>query len=139
MPKCVPVEGSPGFRCNGGDVTVVQSEGSADITTPNVIVHCHDVLAARFGYPNDEALAADPLYSAGLKFYDIVEVIDSPWLRELNDRNRAKFPQFKGYDHKHYFMAFHDSSFEVLCQSVTFEPTKSPNPAMQRTADRPYA
>jgi hypothetical protein len=139
MPKCVPVEGSPGFHCNGGDVTVFQNEGSADITTPNVIVHCHGVLISRFGYPNDEALAADPLYAAGLKFNDMVEVIDSPWLRELNERNRTKFPQFKGYEHKHYFMAFHDSSFEVLCRSVTFEPTKAPNQAMQRTANRPYA
>jgi hypothetical protein len=139
MTKCIRVEGSPGFQCNGGDVAVVQSEGSADITTPNVIVHCHGVLIARFGYPNDEALAADPLYTAGLELYDVVEVIDSPWLREINDRNRTKFPQFSGYDHKHYFMAFHDSSFEVLCRSVTFEPTKAPNQAMQRTADRPNA
>ena len=73
MSKCISVEGSPGFQCNGGDVTVAQSEGSADITTPNVIVHCHGVLIARFGYPNDEALAADSLYAAGLKFYDVVE------------------------------------------------------------------
>jgi len=31
------------------------------------------VLITRFGYSNDEALAGDPLYSVGLKFYDVVE------------------------------------------------------------------
>ena len=98
-----------------------QSEGHASITTPNVIVQCHGVLITRFGYPNDEALAGDPLYSTGLKFYDVVEVFDSPWLRDINARNRTRFPNFKGYDHKHYFMAFHDSSFEVLCRSITFD------------------
>gem|GEM_PF-2575555 len=121
MTKCIRVEGSPGFQCNGGDVIVSQSEGQASVTTPNVIVHCHGVLITRFGYPNDEALAGDPLYPTGLKFYDVVEVINSPWLRDINDRNRTRFPNFRGYAHKHYFMAFHDSSFEVLCSSITFD------------------
>ena len=122
MTKCVPVEGSPGFQSHGGDVNVIQGEGRATVETPNVVVQCHGVLISRFGYPNDEALSADPLYASGLKFYDVVEVINSPWLREINERNRISFPQFKGYAHKHYFMAFHDSSFEVLCDSITFRP-----------------
>ncbi len=98
-----------------------QSEGHASVTTPNVIVQCHGVLITRFGYPNDEALAGDPLYATGLKFYEVVEVLESPWLRDINARNRTRFPNFKDYDHKHYFMAFHDSSFEVLCRSITFD------------------
>ena len=125
MTKCVPVEGSPGFQCNGGDVTVTQTEGTATITTPNVVVRCDGVLVTRFGYPNDEALAGDPVYSAGLKFYDVVEVLDSPWLIDINARNKTQFPNFGGYDHKHYFMAFHDSSFEVLCRNIAFDPVDS--------------
>ena len=100
-----------------------QDEWEATVSTPNVVVRCHGVLASRFGYPNDEALAGDPLYAAGLKFYDVVEVLDSPWLRDINTRNRTQFPKFTDFEGKHYFMAFHDSSFEVLCASITFHLT----------------
>ena len=118
--NCIPVKGSPGFRCNGGDVTVTQNESSATIITPNVRVECIGCIVTRFGYPNDEALPGDPLYSAGLKYYNIVEITDSPWLAEINARNLRCFPKFKGFKAKHYYMSFHDSSFEVLCEDISF-------------------
>jgi hypothetical protein len=121
VPRCIPVVDSPGFACNGGDVTLVQDEHDATVTTPNVVVKCVGVIASRFGYPNDEALGADPLYPHGLKFYDVVEVLDSPWLHDINTRNRVAFPNFAGYQHRHFFMAFHDSSFEVLCRRLEFQ------------------
>ena len=122
MIKCIPIEGSPGFSSNGGDVSLVQDEGSATVTTPNVIVRCHSVLASRFGYPNDEALPGDPLYDVGLEYYGVVEVLESPWLLELNRRNRIVFPESSDSQARHFYMAFHDSSFEVLCDKITFHP-----------------
>lgn len=121
MPKCIPVEGSPGFFCNGGDVEITQDEWSAFVSTPNIKVRCHGMVASRFGYPNDEALSGDPLYDCGLKFYDCIEIIDSPWLKEINRRNKNPFPTDSGFKSRHFYMAFHDSVFEVLCDTITFE------------------
>ncbi len=120
MVNCIPVDGSPEILTNGGDVTITQDESQATVDVGGVIVRCLGVLISRFGYPNDEALHSDPLYVHGLKYYDIVEVTDSPWIREVNERNRVVFPDFKGYECRHYFMAFHDSSFEVLCDRLEF-------------------
>src|SRR5262245_59739095 len=121
MTKCIPVVDSPGFRCNGGDIQVSQDEHTATVHTPNVTVTCHRVLASRFGYPNDEALGGDALYASGLKLYDVVEVLDSPWLQEINRRNKVCFPKFQGFTGRHFYMSFHDSSFEVICDSISFQ------------------
>jgi hypothetical protein len=127
MPHCIPVEGSPGFRSNGGDVTVSQDEDMATVSTPGVVVRCHGVICTRFGYPNDEALPGDPLYPTGLKYYDVVQVIDSPWLRKINEHNATRFPNCPDFESNHYYMAFHDSSFEVLCDEITFHSVFTPD------------
>jgi hypothetical protein len=40
-----------------------------------------------FGAPNDEALAAHPLYRKGLKFYSVHRVDNSSWISLLERRN----------------------------------------------------
>ncbi len=105
MTRCIPVPNSPGFRfCNGGDVSITQDEHSTTVVTRTVRVECHRCLATRFGYPNDEALPGDPLFSLGLKHYDVVEVIDSPWLAEINSRNKICFPNFQGFKARHFYI-----------------------------------
>jgi hypothetical protein len=42
----------------------------------------------KFGYPNDEALAPHPLYSAGLRHYAFWEVKNSPAIAALRNANR---------------------------------------------------
>lgn len=42
-----------------------------------------------FGPPNDEALDGHPLYAAGLEHYAFAEVLESPWIATLEQRNRV--------------------------------------------------
>ncbi|MEJ0058949.1 MAG: hypothetical protein WDM79_04915 [Terricaulis sp.] len=76
-------------------------------------------LACKIGPPNDETLHGHPLYAFGLSHYAASEVLNSPWLAEIRERNRvhdshsdAMFDKFR-----HFIWTFHDETFECLAQS----------------------
>lgn len=74
---------------------------------------------AKFGYPNDEALAGHRLYSKGLGFYGCFEVVDSEWVNELRRSNKVTFPDAEiMLDARHFIFTFHDSTFECLARDV---------------------
>jgi hypothetical protein len=81
-------------------------------------VRLQGCLIARFGYPNDEALAGHPLYPRGLGFYGVFEVQNSSWVAQLQEQNRRCFPEFTMPRRRHVVITFHDSMFEGLTHSV---------------------
>lgn len=74
---------------------------------------------AKFGYPNDEALMAHPLYSKGLGFYGSYEVINSVWIKELRRNNKTTHPDRDiMLESRHFMFTFHDSTFECIANGV---------------------
>ena len=77
----------------------------------------------KFGGPNDEAISGHPLAEYGLQAYSFQLVENSPWIEERIDMNKVhplhSDSLFDGL--KHYIYFFHDSCYEVLCKSYTFE------------------
>lgn len=73
-----------------------------------------------FGYPNDEARFGIPRYKNVA--YDVCEVINSPWIKEITRLNRYSFPNTKESTKLHHFVfGFHDSTFECICQTLKVE------------------
>ena len=92
------------------------------------IVKFSGVMQHTFGYPNDEALGAHPLYDSGLEFYSFNLVENSPYLKELDDRNSSIFPEGKGMyceRFKHYIVTFHDETLEVIASSISYMTSES--------------
>jgi len=77
----------------------------------------------KFGSPNDEAIKGHPLFKLGLRPYSFLKVLNSEWIKELIKMNKVhpehKDEYFK--DCKHFIYFFHDSCFEVVCDSYKFE------------------
>ena len=80
------------------------------------------MLQHTFGYPNDEALRAHPLYSSGLAFYAFNEIANSPSVHELAARNAKIFPGSEGRCLRlnHWIAAFHDETLEVIGDTIEF-------------------
>lgn len=87
------------------------------------IVTCHGNYAHAFGPPNDEAFSGHPLSERGLHPYGVFEVKDSSWIRafeQMNSVHEAHSPEaFSQY--RHFVISFHDSTFECVGHSLTFE------------------
>ena len=76
-----------------------------------------------FGYPNDEVLGEHPLYPDGIAFYAFNFIENSPTIDALGQRNEIAFPGSKSRwttGKKHYLVAFHDETLEVICREVTY-------------------
>ncbi len=58
-----------------------EDSGQADSDAVNVaeLIGC---VSIRFGFPNDQALHGHPLFSVGLGYYQLHEVVNSAWLME---------------------------------------------------------
>ena len=74
-----------------------------------------------FGYPNDEALPGHPLYPKGLHAYGIFEVLNSSWIRRLDEQNRVAFPNSHESSGRHFILVFHESVFECIAHDMKFE------------------
>src|SRR5690349_20064435 len=70
----------------------------------------------KFGYPNDEALSGHPLYPRLKGAYGIYEVLNSSWLTQLEQQNRAPFSDSGKWNARHFLITFHDSTFECLAE-----------------------
>ncbi|MCM3869174.1 MAG: hypothetical protein ND895_00575 [Pyrinomonadaceae bacterium] len=84
------------------------------------VVKFEEVWQHTFGYPNDEALGGHPLYESGLHFYAFNEILESPYLAELGRRNAKRFPGTESDFSRlrHWLVAFHDETLEVIARSV---------------------
>jgi hypothetical protein len=63
-------------------------------------------------------LRANPLYRNGLDFYVVHEVMDSSWVKQMEDQNRICFPNTERWQEHHYIFTFHDSTFECVADSL---------------------
>ena len=75
----------------------------------------------RFGWPNDEVLAAHELYACGLGFYGFFLVENSPLIRDLAKRNSIHSQHYPpNWDkRRHYVVTFHDETLEVISDNGT--------------------
>lgn len=72
-----------------------------------------------FGWPNDEAINGHPLHKNGLDAYSAYEVLNSPWVKQLEQRNSVHPRHRAGAYLKlpHYILTFHDSTLECIARS----------------------
>ncbi len=87
------------------------------------VVTCNAIYAHFFGPPNDEAFSGHPLSEKGLHPYGVFEVRESSWIQALakmNSTHQSHSPEvFSQY--RHFIISFHDSTFECVGQSLSFE------------------
>ncbi len=80
--------------------------------------------AHMFGPPNDEAYTGHPLADRGLAPYSVFEVRNSSWIR-LAERRNAVHPYHKPEcfleNKRHFIFFFHDSTYECIAKSYSFE------------------
>lgn len=74
----------------------------------------------KFGYPNAEILQSHPYYNLGLESYNLYEVVESDWVKEIETMNKLH-PfhnpiRFKMY--RHFIITFEDSTFECIAQGL---------------------
>lgn len=95
------------------------------------LIECESCVTAKLGYPNDEGLPEHPLYEFGMEKLktDVMEVIDSPWSRELiNQANKSSeriwggrnmsYSEPKSENYRHFIIALKESTFECICSSL---------------------
>jgi len=111
----------PSVSSDGSDLFVAYLVSDSENDDEYAIVKFKGVLQFTFGYPNDEALVAHPLYKNGLKFYSFNEIENSPAVNELDARNASVFPNSKGMycsKFRHWVATFHDETLEVIGSSI---------------------
>ena len=106
--------------------TLVFTAITTDEQTVTAIAEFHGCLATRFGYPGDEALPGHPLYKHGLRYHDVMDVLHSSWLRQVEEQDAAAFPQPPNWEQRHFIITLHDSTFECLADELTIRTTDDP-------------
>jgi hypothetical protein len=109
----------PGW--DGTYVTVKSPGGGAEEVL--ALVEFERCISAKLGAPNDEVHAGHPLFGKGLDPYTAQEILNFPWLTELESINRfhSQFdPSFWRTLH-HYMFWFHDTTFECVARSFSVE------------------
>ena len=83
----------------------------------NVVIIFPSVSIYKFGAPNDETLPGHPLYSKGLGYNNVFEILNSSWIDETEKINSVHPRHDKEWflkDKKHLVFSFHDSIFECI-------------------------
>ena len=105
------------------------------VNDPNLtnlaVVEFKRCVSAKMGTPNDEVFHGHPLHGKGLQSYRPLQVINSPWTKELAVINSVH----SGYKAEtwnklnHYIFGFHDSTFECVASSFIVETKTTAIPA----------
>lgn len=108
------------------------------------VVSFRSCLMHMFGYPNDEALGAHPLYNRGLQFYGVFEIKNSSWVRNVERMNSVHPDHSKVQERylakKHLIFTFHDSTFECIVDGLDVDTyIGSMDSTMKRMIKRVYA
>lgn len=92
------------------------------------VFRCPAVLQIRCGHPNDEARPGHVFYEAGFDGTEIVEIEESPWLREVMAVNAVRFPDptrmFSGV--RHHIFPFKETTLEILWRDFDHALTRQP-------------
>lgn len=105
------------------DGTTVKVVDTVNSNEPICIVVFKRCTAHYFGPPNDEAFSGHPLADRGLSPYGSYEVVDSSWIRTLEEMNAVHPYHDKERflsDKRHIVLTFHDSIFECITRDFTF-------------------
>ncbi len=96
--------------------------GDSDETI--AIVRFRGCLVHMFGPPNDETFSGHPLFERGIRPYRMFRVENSSWIRKLERMNsvHSQHRPEHFFKKQHLIFAFHDSTFECICDS--FDLTK---------------
>lgn len=87
------------------------------------LVEFESCRSAKLGTPNDEVLSGHPLSGKGLHSYTAQRVVNSRWIKELQQINSVH----RGYrasdwqELNHFVFWFHDSTFECVAKSFRVE------------------
>ncbi len=110
----------------GWDGTTVREVGPTNVSEPIAIIGFGLCYAHMFGPPNDEAFHGHPLAARGLHPYGAFEVENSSWIRRL-ERMNSVHPFHRPerfWKMRHLIFAFHDSTFECVCDGYDFKVTR---------------
>jgi hypothetical protein len=88
-------------------------------TEPLAVLEFKRCTTAKLGSPNEEVLAGLPFWEKGVEFFGSHIIENSKWKEEVQAINshHAKYDATRWNDVKHYFIAFHDCTFECLASS----------------------
>lgn len=134
--KCLLIfylsEVDPGW--DGTNLSVVDptSEASASLA----LVEFDLCTSAKLGTPNDEVFEGHRLNGRGLEAYRAQEVINSPWIAEIQRTNsvHAGYNPDNWRDARHFIFWFHDSTFECIARSFKVELYNESFPELVRRA-----
>lgn len=120
---------------DGTSVTVMDAGVPASLA----IVEFRGCIATKMGSPNDEVYEGHPLHGRGFIGYRALQVIHSPWIREIEQIN-AVHAQYKPEAWKkfsHFVLGFHDCTFECVARSFSVETsTQSIREALRAICER---
>ncbi len=109
----------------GWEGTTVRVVSPTDGEAPVALVRLNGCSVHMFGPPNDEAFRGHPLAARGLRPYKSFRIIDSSWIRRLEVMNsvhsRHRPERYRTL--QHLVFAFHDSTFECVCQGFDVRTT----------------
>jgi hypothetical protein len=86
----------------------------------------------KMGYPNDEGLPEHQFYDYGLSKSPVLEIINSPWIKEVLEQKHASarrilsdYSAFKVSEEKklkrHFIISFCENTFECIASSLIVE------------------
>jgi hypothetical protein len=94
--------------------------GLAIIRTNSCLIHKH-------GYPNDEAAIAHPLREHGFDGFQISNVQDSYWIKEIEKQNSQLWPDSIYSDRfKHWIFPFKETTLELIAKDIEWEISEEP-------------
>ncbi len=104
----------------GPTVVIFRPAVVAPTEEPLAVLRFPSCTIVKFGYPNDEALPRHPLYSNGLSYYGVFEVLDSSWSKALSDQNVVSYPNPTASESsgRHFVVTFHDSTLECIAERM---------------------
>jgi hypothetical protein len=106
---------------NGSYVTVKSPADEG--REPLALVEFDSCASAKLGAPNDEVFEGHPLNGKGLEAYGAQRVVNSRWLKQLEEINsvhRMYRPE-SWREQTHFIFWFHDSTFECVARSYKVE------------------
>ena len=99
--------------------------GPSDVDEPIALVRFNRCAIHMFGPPNDEAFSGHPLAKRGLHPYRVFPLERSSWIRKLEGMNAVHSQHLaeRFWQLQHLVFAFHDSTFECVCQDFELTTT----------------
>ncbi len=106
------------------DGTTIRAVDQNSTTEQVATIYFNSCTSHFFGPPNDEAFSGHPLAERGLGPYGVYEILNSSWIRSLEQMNsvhpyhkKERFMDGK----RHFVFSFHDSTFECVAKSFEVE------------------